>query len=690
MLLLVAILAYGILIPWLGFYWDDWPKAWFLHELGPSGLHSVYAEDRPNLAWTYLITTSVLGETPIPWQVFGVLARWLTAVAVWWMLKQVWQRRTTIAVVVSLVLLVFPGFGQQYISLIYSHFLLIQAAHLFALGFMVLAIRQPRRRLFWTGLSIAGSVYSLFSIEYYVGWELLRPLLIYWVVGENDEEFWPRVKRTMRFWLPYMPILPLYIIWRTQVIGFPTYSPSLLNKILEQPLLASIEQVGEQLVHDLIEVAIGSWMRIIPLPTMQSFGALSTGLFAAVTILVLAVVGLYLYRREGEERASPAQISGDLGAVMVTGVWAVLIAGWPFWITELPLKPYFPNDRFMLSFMLGGSLIAVALVMGLGQTLRTRVVWLAIIAVLVGLGAGQQFRYATEFRRERDAQSNLLWQFIWRVPDLERGTTILVNELPFKFDDDESLTAAINWIYGDKEMPYLVADLKVRLGRSLKSLEEGQPIHKNYRATTFDGTTSQVIVMSFDPPKCVRVYDVVLHDSLPGIPDLLPSAIPLSNRELILTDSTREVHIPRIVLGPEPPHRWCYFFEKADLAHQAGAWEEIAELGDAAFGLGYRPNDASERLPFIEGYAHVGRWDDAAKFSLDIFDEQPQMAITVCRTWIRLEQAAEGGKGRVEAFAQIFNSLPCDELRSESGDLYAARPALAKMGRRFSSHSRLP
>ncbi|MFQ5923650.1 MAG: hypothetical protein ACE5M4_12480, partial [Anaerolineales bacterium] len=42
-LLLVAAVAYGPLIPWLGFYWDDWPKAWFLHTLGPSGFHAVYA-----------------------------------------------------------------------------------------------------------------------------------------------------------------------------------------------------------------------------------------------------------------------------------------------------------------------------------------------------------------------------------------------------------------------------------------------------------------------------------------------------------------------------------------------------------------------------------------------------------------------------------------------------------------------
>jgi hypothetical protein len=239
------------------------------------------------------------------------------------------------------------------------------------------------------------------------------------------------------------------------------------------------------------------------------------------------------------------------------------------------------------------------------------------------------------------------------------------------FDDDEAVTGAINWIYGQDERPgemqYLVANLKLRLGLSFASLEKDEPIHKDYRATSFDGTTSQVIVMSYDPPKCLRVYDVVLHDSLPGIPAPLPDAIPLSNLNLILTDSPREIEPPLHVLGPEPPHRWCYYFQKADLALQRQDWEYIAKLGDIAFELRDRPNDASERLPFIEGYAHVGRWADASRLSFDIINEQPPMTTTVCRTWIRLEQSAEGGEGRGEAFDRIYNSLPCDQLRRGDG-----------------------
>ncbi|MCH7611497.1 MAG: hypothetical protein IIB10_12535, partial [Chloroflexi bacterium] len=296
-LLGVAILAYGLLIPWLGFYWDDWPKAWFLHLLGPTGFDEVYGADRPNLAWTYLITTSILGESPIAWQIFGLLTRWLSAVSVWWLLKQVWPKRYDVAVVASLIFLIFPGFSQQHISLIYSHFLLIQAVHLFSLGLMVRAIRQPRHRVLLTVLSIAGALYSLLSIEYYFGFEVLRLLLIFWTVADAAETKVPRFRLTLRYSLPYIPILPIFLIWRTQIIGYPTYEPTLLYRVLDQPLMETVNELGRLLLHDLVEAAAGSWVRLVPLPSPKSFGLISTSLVAGVFMVVTILVGAYLYFR---------------------------------------------------------------------------------------------------------------------------------------------------------------------------------------------------------------------------------------------------------------------------------------------------------------------------------------------------------------------------------------------------------
>ena len=66
------------------------------------------------------------------------------------------------------------------------------------------------------------------------------------------------------------------------------------------------------------------------------------------------------------------------------------------------------------------------------------------------------------------------------------------------------------------------------------------------------------------------------------------------------------------VFSPEPDHGWCYYFEKAELARQVEDWEKVVELGDEARRVGFAPADGTEWLPFIEGYASAGRYDEAS------------------------------------------------------------------------------
>ena len=44
-LLVLCVLAYGLLIPTLGYYWDDWPYAWINHMFGPGGYPEFVALD---------------------------------------------------------------------------------------------------------------------------------------------------------------------------------------------------------------------------------------------------------------------------------------------------------------------------------------------------------------------------------------------------------------------------------------------------------------------------------------------------------------------------------------------------------------------------------------------------------------------------------------------------------------------
>jgi hypothetical protein len=140
-LFILCLISYGLMIPWLGFYWDDWPYIWFAHTYGPAGLMKALAGDRPFLAAIYMFTTTVLGKTPLPWQIFAIVSRWLSAWVMWWTLKKIWPKASRQTALAAFLFAVYPGFGQHWISVIYSQAYLLLAASVVSLGLMVQSVR---------------------------------------------------------------------------------------------------------------------------------------------------------------------------------------------------------------------------------------------------------------------------------------------------------------------------------------------------------------------------------------------------------------------------------------------------------------------------------------------------------------------------------------------------------------------
>src|SRR5512146_2168695 len=89
-LLLIAVLSFGLLIPWLGFYWDDWAKILVARLWGLRAYFGYYAEDRPVSAWTHILFTPLLGMSPLAWQIFALLLRWLGAWGMAWSMNVLW------------------------------------------------------------------------------------------------------------------------------------------------------------------------------------------------------------------------------------------------------------------------------------------------------------------------------------------------------------------------------------------------------------------------------------------------------------------------------------------------------------------------------------------------------------------------------------------------------------------------
>jgi hypothetical protein len=91
-LLFAVLVSFGLLIPRLGFYWDDWPVVYMTHTQGINGFWAFYQFDRPFSAWTYILLTPILGTHSIAWYIFVMDLRW-AAVSIWLVLRQIWPAK---------------------------------------------------------------------------------------------------------------------------------------------------------------------------------------------------------------------------------------------------------------------------------------------------------------------------------------------------------------------------------------------------------------------------------------------------------------------------------------------------------------------------------------------------------------------------------------------------------------------
>jgi hypothetical protein len=229
---------------------------------------------------------------------------------------------------------------------------------------------------------------------------------------------------------------------------------------------------------------------------------------------------------------------------------------------------------------------------------------------------------------------------------------------------DNSLTAPLNWFWAPKnttqEMAYLLLYPSQRLGKSLTSLKPDIPIKVDYLAAEFSGNTSKVVSVVYDPPACLRVLDKALDSDNRMLSMDMQAAAALSSSEWIQSEGiVADKILPNDLYAPEPSHKWCYYFELADLARQQQKWEEVASLGDVAYNSNDYPNDPSEHFPFIEGYAHTGNWGRAYELTEQSHSITPMMNPLLCRLWQRIEASTPESAESDTTITSIHSLLDC-------------------------------
>ena len=691
-LLLVAILAYGLLIPQLGFYWDDLPISWIRYQLGPEALTEYFSTNRPIWGMLYQATTSVIPYEPIYWQIFALFWRWLGAVIVFAIVERLWKDRPRFALSVALLFLLYPGFNQQWASFLYSHFFIVLYFLLYSLLCMLRAIEEPNRFWRWTLPGILFSALNLWMMEYFYVLELVRVGFILAALRNELLTLRERAVKTFKLWIPYLAVFILAVLSRLFIFNNQIYGIGLTDRLMSTPTETMLT-LARTIRLTLTLVLRDAWTQAIQLPDAALLGSTINIYYLVLGgAVIFSLIGIFLLSKDrqfmevsrlenvlssmqDEQPETPAKSglpwrgllrrfaarNADSFWAIGLGLFAVLLAGGPFWLIGFTPSLAWPASRFTLPFMLGVALLFAGVI----QLIPWQVARAVILLALVGFSAGKQFLWSNEYKQDWQTQKELFWQLAWRAPGIQPDTAIIMNEGALKYYADNSLSPVVNWVYAPDQrgehINYVLLYPATRLrSDALPSLEPDQPIFTDYLAGAFNGNTSQALAIYFAPPACLRILDPEVDRINRSIPEqsLMRFAARLTNFELITSEQTSRM--PE-VYGPEPAHGWCYYFQKAELARQFGEWDEVVSLAEAALELDHQPADPAERFVFIEGFTHAGQWQRALDVSLQSFEESKEfMGAPLCRLWERVEAETTETAGRSGALAKVQTMFGCN------------------------------
>ena len=204
------------------------------------------------------------------------------------------------------------------------------------------------------------------------------------------------------------------------------------------------------------------------------------------------------------------------------------------------------------------------------------------------------------------------------------------------------LTAPLNWLYDEDpdsgDLAYFMAYVPHRLGSVIPELSPDQPISKKYSLYEFNGSTSKVLAVAYEPPGCLRVldprYDSYDQRLSPDIYDAMRLSDPAA---LIQAEyAVKQKLLSELFDIPRSMESWCFYYQKAVLARQQGEWEAVASLSTFAFEVEGGPYNPVELLPYIEGYARLGDTQKAFDLTQTAYYADPSMQFTLCELWWRV------------------------------------------------------
>jgi hypothetical protein len=626
-------ITYGISIPKLGYYHDDWYVLWSGMARGADSIISQFSIDRPFMGVIYSWVYRLLGDSYLNWHLYALLWRFIGAAAFFWILRLIWPESKYITTLMTVLFVVYPGFLSQPNANTKQNHLYGFGTALLSIAFMLQALKTKgtRWKLILYLLSFILAVNYLFIYEYMIGLEGMRIVLLgYTLFKQGYTKIQTLVKEILKKWWPYPLAMAGFLYWRLFI--FDSTRKATNADMLASDYLGNLRYMSLRLIiettKDFLDTTFFAWF-VQPYQLFASALYSTLGRAALIALIVMALVLIYswLFKKlqisDSHEEKTPSLIRD----FMLIGTFITFCAVFPVVISGREVELYDSYKSYGLHPIGGVVMFIVGIILMLQPGFRK-----PILIALICLSVSTQVINANYWQKLWEYQRQVWWQLTWRAPDIKNDTAVMVY-MPegYLMQQDYEMWGPLNLIY--RQIPASAPLIQAKVLNSETAYDVlRKKVRDNFdRDVILHVDFNNLLLISYPTTaSCIHVIDgkiPVYSESETLITQQVGS---LSQIDRIIPSGTAPE--PRVqIFGPEPVHGWCYYYQKASLARQNGNWEEVVNLYEEAASLNLSPIDTSEYFPFIEAYANLGMQKEARVLYIRGIKDRVKLRLPLCQ-----------------------------------------------------------
>jgi len=615
LILLTTVITYGVSIPSLGYYYDDWYLLWSGQARGAESIVSLFSTDRPFMGVVYSYDYRLFGDSILNWHLYALLWRFICGLAFFWILRLVWPKQKYVTTLMAILFVVYPGFLSQPDANTKQNHLFGFGTALLSIAFMLQALKTNSQvwKILYSVISIVLTANYLFIYEYMIGLEGMRLILLGVTLFQNGlTELRVFLKSFIKIWWPYPLVMAGFLYWRLFIFEGSrnaTDANQLALNYRSDLTSMSLRLIFESF-KDFLDSTLFAWF---VQPFQLYTGAKYTHLVLAFLIagIVIGLVWLYsiLFKKWRGEEVDEADTPVLTKNFVWIGAFITLCAITP---VILSAREFDPTDTYK-SYGLHPTAGVIILIAGLILMVQPKFRKLGFLTLVI-ISVSTQFLNATNWARYWDDQRETWWQLTWRAPDIKNNTLVMAYlTADFAFQQDYEIWGPINLIYrpGPSKIPQISAEV-LNQDTAINILR-GDVLSRHMRDFSLRRDFTKLLLISLPSENsCIHVIDGTLP-IYSEYESLLIRRVGAYSMIKRITPEGKPPVPPAAIFGAEPTHDWCFYYQKASLARQIGDWNEIGRLYNETVAKNLEAGDKSEVFPFLEGLVNSGRYDDARK-----------------------------------------------------------------------------